>query len=174
MSSVFPAPVSPVIAFRRGSMPKLAGSRRVYWQTHNTNTTAMQRQSSIPQLCDRNAGHPYVDGHCLHVETVAGDTVSMSAEEFVAPGCTVAADYINLKIGIPECGSQVVEEVEYPGIVLVNFTSAVIAQKTGIEFVEAQREALELLAKGGFHRAFRGRGRPPRRRSATSSWTSRR
>jgi len=54
----------------------------------------------------------------------------MSAEEFIAPGRAETADDINPKIGIPECSSQVVEEVEYPGIVLMNFTGAVIAQKT--------------------------------------------
>jgi hypothetical protein len=44
----------------------------------------------------------------------AGRPVSMSAEEFVAPRRAVAADDINLKIGIPERSSEVVEEVEYP------------------------------------------------------------
>ena len=52
----------------------------------------------------------------------------MSAEKFVAPWCAVAADDINLKVGIPECISQIVEEVEYRGIVLVNFAGAVVAQ----------------------------------------------
>ena len=54
----------------------------------------------------------------------------MSAEEFVAPWCAVAADDIDLKIGIPECSSQIVEEVEYAGIVLMNFACAVVAQIT--------------------------------------------
>jgi hypothetical protein len=54
--------------------------------------------------------------------------MSMSAEEFVAHGSAVAADYINLKIGIPECIRQVAEQVEYPGIVLVNLAGPVVAQ----------------------------------------------
>src|SRR5579864_7297240 len=90
----------------------------------------MQRQSSVPQLCGRNPGHPNVDGHRLHVETVTSHAVSMSTEEFVAPGRAVAADDTNLKIGIPERNSQVVEQVEYPGIVLMNFAGAVVAQIT--------------------------------------------
>jgi hypothetical protein len=45
-------------------------------------------------------------------------------------GVAVTADYINLKVGIPERGSQVVEKIEHPGIVLVNFASAVVAQIT--------------------------------------------
>ena len=78
-------------------------------------------------MCDRNTGDPNVDSHCLHVETVAGDPVSMSAEEFVAPRRAVAADDINLKIGIPELSSPVVEEVEYPRIVLMNLAGTVVA-----------------------------------------------
>ena len=90
----------------------------------------MQRQGSIPKLCGRNPGHTNVDGHRLHMETVTSHAVSMGAEEFIAPGRAETANDIYLKIGIPKCSSQVVEEVEYPGIVLVNFTGAVIAQKT--------------------------------------------
>jgi hypothetical protein len=52
----------------------------------------------------------------------------MSAKEFVAPGRAVAADNVNLKIGIPECDRQVVEQVEYPRIILMNFAGAVIPQ----------------------------------------------
>ena len=88
----------------------------------------MQRQGSVPQLCGGNPGHPDVDGHCLHVETVAGNTVSMSAEEFVAPGRAVAANNVNFKVGIPECCSQVVEQIEYPGVVFMNFAGAVVSQ----------------------------------------------
>ncbi len=54
----------------------------------------------------------------------------MSAKEFVAPGRSLAADHINFKIGIPESGNQVVEQVEYPGIILMNFAGAVVAQIT--------------------------------------------
>ena len=72
--------------------------------------------------------HANVDCHRLHVETVAGHTVSMSAKKFVAPGRTVAADNINLEVGISERGCQVVQQIKYPGIILMNFASAVVAQ----------------------------------------------
>ena len=68
-------------------------------------TTTMQRQRGVPQSWGRNPRHPNIDGHRLHVETVAGYAVSMSAEEFVAPRRAVAADDINLEIGISEGGS---------------------------------------------------------------------
>jgi len=68
----------------------------------------MQGQSGVPQLCGGNPGHTNVDGYCLHVETVAGHAMSMSTEEFIAPGRAVAADDINFKIGITERRGQVV------------------------------------------------------------------
>jgi hypothetical protein len=91
-------------------------------------TTTMQRQGSVPQLCGGNPGHPNVDGHCLHVETVAGHAMSMSTKKFIAPRCAVAADDINLKIGISEGNSKLVQEVEYSRIVLMNLFGTVIAQ----------------------------------------------
>src|ERR1700746_3617923 len=91
-------------------------------------TTTMQRQGSVPQLCRGSPGHPDVDGHCLHVETVAGHAMSMNAEKFIAPRRAVAADDINLKIGIPERSGQVVQKIEHPRIALMNFAGAVVAQ----------------------------------------------
>ena len=64
------------------------------------------------------------------MEAVNGDTVPMRAQEFVAPGRAVAADHIDLKIGIPQCGHQVVEQVEYAGIVFMNVARAVVPQIT--------------------------------------------
>ena len=90
----------------------------------------MQRQGGIPQLCSRYRGYPDVNSHRLHVQTVASYSVSMGSQEFVAPGCAETTDHIDLKMGIPERGSQVVEEIEHPGIVFVNFTGAVVTQKT--------------------------------------------
>lgn len=62
------------------------------------------------------------------METVASDTVSMSAEEFVAPRRAIATKDVDLKVRIPECGRQVVEQVEHSRVVLVNCAGAVIAQ----------------------------------------------
>src|ERR1700674_332756 len=88
----------------------------------------MQRQRSIPQLCGRNARYSDVNGHRLHVDAIAGHAMPMRAEELVAPGRAVTADDINLKIAIPKRSSQVVQKVEYPGIVLANFAGAVVSQ----------------------------------------------
>src|SRR5579872_212411 len=72
-------------------------------------TASMQREGRIPQLCGRNSRHADVDGHRLHVKTVAGHTVSMRAQEFVTPRSAVTANDINFKIGIPERRGQFVE-----------------------------------------------------------------
>jgi hypothetical protein len=64
------------------------------------------------------------------METVASDTVSMSAEEFIAPRRAIATEDVDLKVRIPECGSQIVEQVEHSRIVIVNCASAVVAQIT--------------------------------------------
>jgi hypothetical protein len=90
----------------------------------------MQRKGSIPHSCARNPGYPNVDGHGLHMETVARDTVSTSAEEFVAQRRAIATEDIDLKVRIPECGSQVVEQVEHSRVVLVNCAGPVVAQIT--------------------------------------------
>lgn len=90
----------------------------------------MQRHGRIPQLRSRNSGHPDVDGHRLHVETVTGHAVSMSTKKFVAPGRAVAADDVDFKIGIPECSRQVVEQVKYPRIIFMNLAGAMVAQIT--------------------------------------------
>jgi len=64
--------------------------------------------------------------------------MSVSTKESVALGSAVATDYINLKVGISECSGQVAEQVEYPGIVLMNFAGPVVAQIT----VEANQSFL--------------------------------
>jgi len=54
----------------------------------------------------------------------------MSAEEFVAPRSAIATEDVDLKVRIPECGSQVVEQVEHSRVALVNCAGPVVAQIT--------------------------------------------
>ena len=54
--------------------------------------------------------------------------MSMGAQELVAPRRAVAADDINLEIGIPEFGREVVQQVEHPRIIFMNLAGAVVAQ----------------------------------------------
>src|SRR5437899_1979886 len=88
----------------------------------------MQPERGISQLRRRDSRYADVNGHRLHVQAAGGDAVSMSSKEFVAPGCAVAADNIDLGIGIPKRGHQVVQQVKYTGIVFVNLASAMVPQ----------------------------------------------
>jgi hypothetical protein len=62
------------------------------------------------------------------METVASDTVPVSAEEFIAPRRAIAANDVDLEAGIPECRCQVVEQIEDSRVVLVNCAGPVVAQ----------------------------------------------
>ena len=44
------------------------------------------------------------------------------AQEFVAPGRTVAANHIDFTAGIPERRGQVIEKVEKPGIEMTHIS----------------------------------------------------
>jgi hypothetical protein len=61
-------------------------------------------------------------------QALTGHTVSVGPQEFVAPGRAIATNDVNLKIGIPERGRQIVQKVEYAGVVLANFAGAVVPQ----------------------------------------------
>src|SRR6202020_3289653 len=52
-----------------------------------------------------------------------------SAQEFVAPGRTVAANHIDFSTGIAERCGQVVEKVEEARIEMADISSTVVAQK---------------------------------------------
>src|SRR5271163_3204195 len=93
-----------------------------------THAATMECQCSVPHLRSGYPGHSYINGHSLHVKAVNGYAVPVSSEEFVAPGRAVAADNVNLKIGISERGHQVVQKVEHARIVLVNLSGAMVPQ----------------------------------------------
>ena len=88
----------------------------------------MQGYGRVSQAGCGNSGDADVNRHCLHVEAVKGDAVSVCAEVFIAPGGAIAADYIDLEIRIAEGGSQIVEQIEDARIIGVNIAGAVIAQ----------------------------------------------
>jgi hypothetical protein len=62
------------------------------------------------------------------MKAVNRHAVSMSSEEFIAPWRAVTTDNVNFKIGISQRGHQVVQEVEYSRIVLVNLAGAMVTQ----------------------------------------------
>jgi hypothetical protein len=59
---------------------------------------------------------------------VHGYSVTVGAQEFVAPRRTVTTNDVNFGVGPFQCDVQVVKQIEYSRIVLVNVAGAVIPQ----------------------------------------------
>jgi hypothetical protein len=55
------------------------------------------------------------------------DAVPVRAEEFIAPRSAVTAYNVDLGVRATERGSQIMEQIEYPRIVLANIAGTVIA-----------------------------------------------
>jgi hypothetical protein len=93
-------------------------------------SSAMQTQGCVTQLRRRNSMQAYVDRFGLHVQAVlrhAGVRVAR-AQEFVAPGRTVAANHVDFTTGIAERRGQVVEQVEKARIEMTHISGTVVAQ----------------------------------------------
>jgi hypothetical protein len=91
----------------------------------------MQAQCRVTQLRGRNSRQADVDCLSLHVQAVlrhAGMRTAR-AEEFVAPGRTVAANHIDFTARIAERCGQVVKKVEQVRIEMPHISGAVIAQE---------------------------------------------
>lgn len=93
-----------------------------------TDSSAMQLQGCISQARGFDTRNADIDCHRLHMQTVQGHTMTMSAEKFVAPRRAIAANDINFSIGPSNGSGQVVKEVEHSRIVVVNVTGAMIAK----------------------------------------------
>ena len=69
-----------------------------------SHSSAVQAQGCVTQFRGRNPAQANVDRFGLHMQAVlrhAGVRVACT-QEFVAPGCTVAANHIDLTTGIAE------------------------------------------------------------------------
>lgn len=104
-----------------------------------TNSPAMQFQGSVSQARRRDARYADIDRHRLHMQAVKGDTMTVRAQKLIAPRRPIAADDINFRIRLPKLGSQVVEQVEYSRIVMVDVAGAVIT-KIFVESCQSFRE----------------------------------
>ena len=100
-------------------------------------SSAMQAQGCVAQLGRRNSRQANVYRFGLHMQAVLrhAGVRAARAQEFVAPGRTVAANYIDFATGIAERRGQVVEKVEEMRIEMMHITGTVIAQKM-VELVE--------------------------------------
>jgi hypothetical protein len=100
-------------------------------------SAAMQAQGCVTQLRRRNPRQANVDRLGLHMQAVLchAGVRAARAQEFVAPGSTVAANYIDFTTGITERRGQVVEKVEEVRIEMTHISRTVIAQKM-VELVQ--------------------------------------
>ena len=90
---------------------------------------AMEFQRSIAQLRRIDAGHTDVDGHGLHVQAVLGHGRRAASQKFVAPRRSIAADNVNFFVWPARGSNQVVEQIEDPRIVGMDFSRPVVSQK---------------------------------------------
>jgi hypothetical protein len=91
--------------------------------------TPMKVQRRIAQGRRRNSGQADIDGHGLHVQAVLGYGRRAASQKFVAPRRSIAADNVNFLIRPARGGNQVVEQIEDPRIVGMDFARPVVPQK---------------------------------------------
>jgi cyclohexadienyl dehydratase len=87
-----------------------------------------ERHRGLTELPGVHVGHPYVDGHPLHVETVLGDPAVPPSQPLVGGRRAVARDHLDGRAA-PREDPDVVEEVEQAGIDRVDIARAVVPQE---------------------------------------------
>jgi hypothetical protein len=94
-----------------------------------TNAAAMEMECCVPQLCCSDSRQTDINGHGLHVQTVPGYRGRAAAQKRIAPGSAVSAYHVDFRSRTAKGTSKVPEQVENPGIIRMNCTSAMIAKK---------------------------------------------
>ena len=104
-------------------------------------SSAMQGDRGVTQCQRINTGNANVDGVSLHMQAVAGYAGRAGAKEFIAPRGAVAADDVNFGVGAAEGSGKIRKNVEDMRIVVLDVTSAVIAQEM-VELIFGLREEI--------------------------------
>ena len=89
---------------------------------------AVQAESRIPQLRSAHARYANIDCLGLHVETVLRHAMAVGTKILIAPGCAVTAHNVDLGIGSSKGNGQIVQKIEYTGIVIASIAGTMIAQ----------------------------------------------
>jgi len=110
-----------------------------------TDASAMQGESGIAKLGRRNTGNANINCHGLHVKTVLGDPVPVTAKVLIAPRGSIPADDINLGIGSSHSKRQIMKQIENPGIVYADVAGAVVAQVV-VQFCQGPRIVIVSMA----------------------------
>ena len=103
------------------------------------NSSAMQGQGGVAQGQRVDTGNANIDGVRLHVQAVSSYTRGAGAEEFIAPRGAIAADDVDLGVGAAEGSGKIRKNVVDMRIVVLDLTSAVVAQEM-VELIFGLRE----------------------------------
>jgi hypothetical protein len=94
-----------------------------------THATAAERESGIAQRPGIDSRDANIDRVRLHMQAVFCDARGARAEEFIAPGGTVAADDIDFPARMTDGGREIGKNVEDAMIVVLDVTGAMIAKE---------------------------------------------
>ena len=78
----------------------------------------MERQRRVSQAGGAHARDANINRHCLRVQTVSRNVVSVSPEKLIAPGRAVAGNDIDFIVGMPEFRPNIVKQIKQPRIVM--------------------------------------------------------
>ena len=94
-----------------------------------TYAPALQRQSSVANLRRRYPRNANINGFGFHVLTVQSNSIAMLAEIVIAPWGAIPTDYIDLAVKMSQFGQQVMQQIEFPHVIFLLVTCAVVAKK---------------------------------------------
>jgi len=94
-----------------------------------TYAPALQRQCSIANLSRRYPRNANINGFGFHVLTVQCNSIAMLAEIVIAPWGAIPTDYIDLAVKMSQFGQQVMQQIEFPHVIVLLVTCAVVAKK---------------------------------------------
>jgi len=101
----------------------------------------MQGQGGVAQGQRVDTGNANVDGVRLDVQAVSSYTRRAGTEELIAPRGAIATDDVDLGVGAAEGSGKIRKNVEDMRIVVLDVTSAVIAQEM-VELIFGLREEI--------------------------------
>ncbi len=99
----------------------------------------MQPLSRIAQPCRRHVGNSNIDRLAFHMETMHGDARRCSAEKIVAPGSSVAANNVYLRIRMTHGSRQVMKQIEKTWVELCHRTRAVVPKEV-VQRINGRRD----------------------------------
>ena len=89
-------------------------------------SAAVKREGHVSQMSGSDAWHADIDGFSLHMQAMRCDALRRAAQKIVAPWCTVTANDIDLGVGAPDSGRQIVKQIEHAPVQLNYVARAMI------------------------------------------------